>query len=156
MLQADLNILSEWCNTNKLYFNIDKCKVISFTRSRNPLLQVYRINNSQLCRVNDICDLGVIFDTTLSFNKHLINIISKSSSILGFITRNCKDFTNIDTLKTLFTLLVRTKLEYNSVVWCPYSKTQTQSLNNVQNRFLHFILFKCNIIREPHLSINHC
>lgn len=43
------------------------------------------------------------------------------------------------------------KLEYNSAVWSPYSNTNSL-LENVQNRFLCFMSFKCNIIHVPHLS----
>jgi len=46
--------------------------------------------------------------------------------------------------------LVRSKLEYNSTVWSPYLNTQIQCI--VQNRFLRFMSYKCNIIRVPHSS----
>lgn len=58
------------------------------------LIQAYHINKSSLIRVHDISDLGVIFDSTLSFNKHLLHTISKSSMVLGTIIRNYKDFAN--------------------------------------------------------------
>jgi len=65
--------------------------------------------------------------------------------ILGFIKNNCKDFTDPVALKTLFT-----SLEYNSAVWSSYIKYQIHSLDNIQNRFLRFLAFKCHITREPH------
>jgi len=37
LLQNDLIPLSEWSNLNKLPLNIDKCKVMFFTRSRSPI-----------------------------------------------------------------------------------------------------------------------
>lgn len=36
--------------------------------------------------------------------------------VLGIITRNCKDFTNPSVIKTLYTSLVRSKFEYNTVL----------------------------------------
>jgi len=45
--------------------------------------------------VYEISNLGVIFDSTLTYNKHLLYRM-----ILGFITRNYKDFTN-PVIKTL-------------------------------------------------------
>lgn len=45
LLQNYLNTLSAWCNSNKLQLNIDKCKVMSFTRSRSPIINDYTINN---------------------------------------------------------------------------------------------------------------
>lgn len=150
LLQNDLNILLDWCSINKLPLNIDKCKIISFTRSRDPFIVSYNISLSPLSRVHDISDLGVIFDSALTFNKHLLHTVRKASMILGFITRNCKDFTNPAVFKTLYTSLVRSKLEYNTVVWSPYLNYQSQCLDNIQNRFLRFMAFKCNLNRMPH------
>jgi len=125
---------------------------MSFTRSRNTILHTYSLRNHHLHRVNDFCDLGVIFESDLTFNHHIQHIINKSSSILGFITRNCKDFKNHKSLKILFMSLVRSKLKYNSTVSSPYLNTQIQCIENVQNRFLHFMSYKCNIIRVPYSS----
>jgi len=126
LLQNDLNILLDWCTINKLPLNIDKCKIISFNRSRDPLIASYNISQSPLSRVYDISDLGVIFDSALTYNKHLLHTVRKASMILGFITRNCKDFTNPAVFKTLYTSLVRSKLEYNTFVWSPYLNYQIQ------------------------------
>jgi len=121
LLQNDLNTLSAWCNFNKLPLNIDKCKVMSFTSwYRSPIINNHTINNIVLQRVFEICDLGVTFelnvDSTFSFNKHYLNITKKTSTTLGFINRTCKDFTNSDALKILYSSLVCSSLEYNSVV----------------------------------------
>jgi hypothetical protein len=78
-----------------------------------------------LLHVQDISDLGVIYDSTITYNKHLLHMVRKSSMILGFIRRNCKDFTNPAIYKTSYTTLVRSKLEYNTVVSLAYLNYQT-------------------------------
>ena len=94
------------------------------------------------------------FVILVSYSNQIFSLINTYNilSIIGFITRNCKDFKNQNTLKTLFTSLVRSKLEYNPVVWSPYLNTQIQCIENVQNCFLRFKSYKCNIIRVLHLS----
>ncbi|KAF0714886.1 Uncharacterized protein FWK35_00033244, partial [Aphis craccivora] len=96
---------------------------MSFIRSRSPIINdyTYTIDNIVLQRIFETCDLGVTFDSTFSFNKHYLNITKKASSTLGFINRICNDFTNPDALKILYSSLVRSTLEYNSVVWSPSS-----------------------------------
>jgi len=127
---------------------------MSFTKSRLPIINDYTINNIVLQRVFEIWDLGVTIDSTFSFNKHYLNITKTSSTILlGFINRTCKDFTNSNALKVLYFSLVRSSLEYNSVVWSPSSVVHIQSLEAIQNRFLRFISYKCNIPRKPHSQI---
>jgi hypothetical protein len=36
-IQSDLNKLSEWCERNSLILNVDKCKTITFSRTRYPV-----------------------------------------------------------------------------------------------------------------------
>lgn len=104
----DLNVFSDWCTNNKLHLNINKCKVISFSRTRDPFIVPYHIYSFPLLRVHEISDLGVIFNSTLTYNKPLSLTYRKSSMILSFITRNCKNFTNPVVIKILFTSLVHT------------------------------------------------
>lgn len=150
LLQNDLNRLSIWCKRNKLMLNVDKCKVMSFSRSRYPVIHNYYLDNILLNRVVENLDLGITFSSNLTFNKHYLNISKKSSSILGFISRTCKDFTNSFTLKILYFSLVRSILEYNSIIWSPSTNTHIQSLEGIQNRFLRFVSYKCNIPRQRH------
>lgn len=78
LLQNDLTTLFVWCNQNKWSLNIDKCKIMSFTRSRSSIINYYTIlYNIVLQHVFEICDLAVTFDSTLSFNKHYLNIKKK-------------------------------------------------------------------------------
>lgn len=90
LLQNDLNRLSVWCKNNKLLLNVDKCKVMTFSRSRNPVIHNYYLDNVLLNPVVENLDLGITFNSNLTFNKHYLNISKKSSSILGFISRTCK------------------------------------------------------------------
>lgn len=39
-LQNDLNLLNNWCVLNKLYFDIDKCKIMAF--SKKYVTQTYK------------------------------------------------------------------------------------------------------------------
>jgi Reverse transcriptase (RNA-dependent DNA polymerase) len=66
-VQMDLENVCEWCEMNKLYLNISKCKVITFSRARSTEYFDYSLNGLILERVNDIRDLGVV----LSFEKHI-------------------------------------------------------------------------------------
>lgn len=69
-LQFLLDSLSHWCLDNFLDLCDDKCSIISFSRSRQPILHNYFLNSSQPSRVHVIRDLGVTLDSKLSFNSH--------------------------------------------------------------------------------------
>lgn len=152
LLQDDLNRLSTWCTQNNLSLNINKCKIITFSKNRTPTLYNYYINNIKLDRVYLYKDLGIYFDPSLSFNDHYIYIQNKASSMLGFINRSCKDFVNPLALKSLYCSFVRSLLDYGSIVWSSQSIGATKSMESIQNRFLRIIQFRLCIERVPHSS----
>lgn len=129
--------------------NIKKCLIISFTRRPDRTFQffAYTMNNIPLARVNQIRDLGIIFDSKLSFCNHVNSIVSKASRALGFICRSLRNFTNIHTHKLLYYTYVRSSLEYGSVVWNPYYDSHTNTIESIQRKFTRILCYKFNIPR---------
>ena len=78
-------------------------------------------------KLNSINDLGVIFDSNLTFKDHMAQKISKAYSILGIIKRN---FIHMDesTFILLYKSMVRPHLEYANSVWCPYKQGDIKEL----------------------------
>lgn len=139
-LQALLDTFVNWCRKNKLVISIPKCHVMTFHRSKEPIIFDYRIDNSVLNRVDQVTDLGVILDAKLSFNAHYSSIISKANRQLGFVSRIAKDFTDPYCLKALYCSLVRPILENASVVWAPNDVTWNLRIERVQKRFIRLAL----------------
>jgi len=78
---------------------------------------IHENNTHLLHKLDSVNDLGVIFDSNLSFRDHISHKINKAYSILGIIKRN---FIYMESWTTRFLLLyksiVRPHLEYaNSV-----------------------------------------
>lgn len=105
----------------------------------------YKINSVELTRVSNVCDLGIHFDSKLTFNGHIEKIISASYKKLGFIIRNSKDFQNKDALRLLFISIIRSKLEYGAILWNPFYKYQKNNLEIIQKRFVKYCAFKFKI-----------
>lgn len=144
LLQNDLNKLSSWCQSNTLYLNIEKCIIMSFTRKKQTFEAVYDINNIALCRNYLITDLGIVCDPHLNFNSHIDYIASKSYSMLGFVKRLTKEFTDPYTLKTLYCSYVRSQLEHGSVIWNPCYDVHSRRLERIQKLFVRFALRNLN------------
>lgn len=68
-LQNQINLLQEWCHRNRLFLNISKCKIVTYSRKHISLNFPYSINII-LERTNIIKDLGVHFDYQVTFNYH--------------------------------------------------------------------------------------
>lgn len=139
-LQYLLNMFANWCEVNHMSLSIDKCFVVTFCRSTNPIHWEYKIGDTAIQRNEQVKDLGVLLDTKLSFNDHRSDIIDRANRQLGFIMRTTKEFTDVHCLKTLYTSLVRSILESSSVVWCPYQTTWIERLERIQRRFVRFAL----------------
>ena len=52
--------------------------------------------------------------------------------MLGLIKRICREFRDVSTLRTLYCTLVRSQLEYGSVVWSPFTARNITKLERVQ------------------------
>lgn len=142
-LQNDINTIVNWCSTNKLAINIAKCNAMSFTRRTESTFQFfnYNINNSTLNRVQHIKDLGINFDTKLSFESHIKCITKKAYRMIGFISRSLNHFVQLNTYKLLYFTYVRSNLEYCSPVWNPHYRSSIDMVEKVQRRFTR-IIFK--------------
>lgn len=141
-LQRDINEVLQWSEINNLKFNITKCYSVSYSRKKNPLHYDYNMNNVVLARVEEIQDLGVTFDSRLSFKTHILNITKKASRMYGFIVRNCRQFTKLDCIRLLFISYVRCILEYANIIWSPCYDTHKLAIERVQSRFLRYLYYK--------------
>ena len=141
-LQQCLNAINSWCNSNNLTLNTSKCKVVRYNRRLTEIHHTYTIDTTPLEIVPVLKDLGVTFDTALTFKQHITSITTSSLKLWGFIMRTCKDFRNTDSSRALYYSLVRSKLEYASIVWNPYYKVDILCIEKVQRRYLKFMYFK--------------
>ena len=84
-LQADLDVLANWCEANQMLFNYDKCHLISFGRKRsNTSLNIL---GQPLSRVNQEKDLGVILKWSIN-SIHFTTACRKANFMLSLIKRN--------------------------------------------------------------------
>jgi hypothetical protein len=82
--------------------------------------------------------LAVIISSDLKWNSHISKVVKKANSTLGFIRRNLKHCP-ITCRKTAYQALVRSSLEYSSIVWDPYHTKDVERLEKVQRQAARFI-----------------
>lgn len=97
-------------------------------------------------------DLGIVFNSDLNFHSHTEMMCCEALKTLGFVTRISKEFKLSSSLKTKHSLLIGPFpihiLEYASVLWDPYTVTDSCQLDRVQRRFLSCTAF-VSIIKHP-------
>jgi hypothetical protein len=65
LLQSDLDNLSSWSKIWDMDFNKSKCTIVSFARKQHPITQSYTLNGSELRRVNEQKDLGILITSSM-------------------------------------------------------------------------------------------
>ena len=138
--QEDHDKLHQWSQRNRMDFNTKKCTIMRISGKQVPFTNGVHMNDTVLEEVKEIKDLGILTDCSLSWNSHTDMITAKANRMLGLIKRTCKDLKDTATLKTLFCSLVRSNLEYCSVVWSPFTKRNIDKLERIQRRATKFIL----------------
>ncbi|CAB4001946.1 Hypothetical predicted protein [Paramuricea clavata] len=73
-----LTSLECWSHDNNLDFDQSKCKVLTITRKRTPLVHVYHMNSKELLRVDKEKGLGVCVSTNFSWDVHIHTITDLS------------------------------------------------------------------------------
>lgn len=149
-IQQNLDKIYLWSIKNKLNFNIDKCFVLSFSRKKTHFNYEYMMNKRALARVWEMRDLGVIFDTQLTFRSHINDITKRASRMYGFIVRNCKEL-DVVCVRTLYFSYVRSILEYCSIIWSPCYENHKCSIEKIQNKFLRYLHYKEAGLYQMHI-----
>lgn len=151
-LQNDIDQLFNWCRTNGLELNINKCYVMSTTRKLTPNVHLfnYNINSAPLIRVDAFKDLGVTFDSKHTFEEHVKSMCTRSFKTLGFIARSLYKFKNLGTYTALYSMYVRSSLEYCSPIWSPHYVTYVDQIERVQKRFTRKIFTKFHYPNEKY------
>ena len=142
ILQENFTVINDWCKANFMSLNILKCKCITYSRKlcRNKIIFDYGIDGTNLLRCTVMNDLGVLIDEKVNLNEYVDVITNKARKMLGFIKRQGKSFHDPYVIKALYCSLVRPILEYCSVVWMPFTKTQIDKVESIQKQFLLFAL----------------
>jgi len=110
-------------------------------RSVNPD-PVLLLNGTPIAVVEQVKFLGLIFDKQLSFIPHLHYLKQKCLKAPNFlrVVSSTEWGTDEKTLLHLYCALIRSKLDYASVVYGSARKSYLQMLEPIQNHALHLCL----------------
>jgi len=143
-MQSDIANVIEYCTSHNLLLNISKTQpiIISTPRFLNKLnsqgVPQLTINNCVVPYFNSVNNLGLIFDSTLSWNDHCIKIAQKVFSTLAQLRRNFS-YLPIKVRKLLVTSLVFSNFDYGSVLLTDLSVVNNIRLQRMQNACVRFI-----------------
>ena len=138
ILNHDLDIITKWSKQWLVTFNAAKTEVLYFGNQQAPLLT---FNGTILDVADTHKHLGLTFSDDCKWHKHINNIISSASKLLG-IMRKLKFTVRRKTLYQIYLSFLRPILEYASVVWdnCTlYEKDKLEKNSNRSGKNCHWI-----------------
>lgn len=141
LIQEDLDRIEGWCRLNHMQLNVQKCSHIRFSRKKQSDSISYSIKGAVLNTVTEVRDLGVIMDDNMNFRRHIDGIVTKSARLLGFLKRSSRGFKLVRTKIILYNALVRSHLEFASVVWNPFYAVQSQRVESIQRAFTKHLAY---------------
>uniref|UniRef100_A0A0K8RDD4 Putative reverse transcriptase n=1 Tax=Ixodes ricinus TaxID=34613 RepID=A0A0K8RDD4_IXORI len=70
-----------WCSDNLSVVNSDDTKIMTMCRKHKIMSYMYLLGYTSIQRVQRIRDLGVYFDSYLSFSYHVNQIVTSASQL---------------------------------------------------------------------------
>ena len=134
-LQNDLIELEKWADKWGMRFNAKKCYIMSIN---NRSTHFYSLNNHILKQVEENPYLGLTLTENLKWSSHITKITKKANSTIGFLRRNLKSCPQ-DCRKSAYISLVRSVLDYGSIIWDPYLSRDIEKLERVKRQAARFI-----------------
>jgi hypothetical protein len=157
-LQNDLDALEEWSGKWHMLFNVEKCKIMEFSKSGKSIYANADFfmgkpgARSALKFVETEKDLGVTFSRNLKFSAHVKTQANRASAILGQLKRTFR-FWTIETCRNLYCAFVRPHLEYAAPAWSLTSKKDLRTLESVQRRATKLVPRLKNWSYEDRLAV---
>lgn len=138
-LQNGIDHFLNWCKVNRLEINHDKCKIITFTRKRKPIIYDYKIDGVKIKRVSEIMDLGVLFDKECRLTSHKEYISNRAKITLKFVIRQSQYFGK-SIIRILYQAMVRSLLEFASPIWSPLYMVHKTQVESAPKQIVLFLL----------------
>ena len=132
----DLKLISPWAYQWKMLFNPDPTKQateVCFSRKRdNVPHEPLTFNNNKIRSAPAQKYLGIILDSKLDFNQHIVDKINKCNKIIGTMRRLSMTLSR-KILLTIYKSFVRPLLDYADIIYDkPYNESFKEKLEAVQ------------------------
>ena len=143
-LQSNLNhhasCLIDWCKSNKLTINPQKCHVLLISPKLNKTSTdfVVKLDDSFIKAENCVKCLSILINSNLNFHFQLEEIENKLSKSLEIVYK-LKPILPLIALLKLYYSMVHSHLLYGLVVWGINFSFLSKKLNSIQNKAVKLI-----------------
>ena len=135
-LNRDLESIDNWCCQWQMKLNATKTKTLLVSRSRTsqPVHGDLILGGCSLSVSDSLKILGIRFDSKLTFEAHIRDVVASASRSLGIMRRANAIFGSADVLKCCFLSYVLSGLEYCAPVWASSAVSHLRLLDRIVHR----------------------
>lgn len=137
-VQGEIDKVAEWGFDWGFRFSIDKTKTVFFTRKRIQEDKKLRLYGREIERLSSFKFLGVTLDSRLTFAEHIRKVEGKCKKVVNVM--RCltgKEWgASCSSLKSIYVALIRSVLDYGSIVVGAAAKSLIKRLEVVQTQAL--------------------
>ena len=141
-LSSLLSDIKLWMTQRKLMLNEAKTDLIIIKGNNRPVIDQHfgflTFGGSQIYPCDKVKNVGMMFDSKLSFEAHINNVVKKCN----YHIRNLytlKSYLDNDTLLTLVHSLITSNIDYCNVLFYGISKKYVGKLQRIMNRAVRLI-----------------
>jgi hypothetical protein len=150
LMNAALQKIYQWSNSNELVLNPSKTKVMLFTTKTNhPNLNIY-LNGNLIEKVSQYKYLGLWFQDNLKFTKHITELTSTLSKSNGLIY-SLKTILPLKTLKNLYYSFTYPHLLLHILAWGGSLPSLIKPLKISQNNIIRNLSHNIEGVRTTKL-----
>jgi hypothetical protein len=135
-LQSDLDRVSDWSITWQMPLNLEKCFIMALGHTPPPSYP-FHIRDSVLSECKAITQLGILLTSDLRWTAHIQAVSSKALKLTRQLHKALPS-PDPQTVKQLYTALIRPITEYASVTCPPTTVANTTLLEDVQRRAIRW------------------
>ena len=153
-MQQYLDNICSWTENNLMVLNDTKSKYIIFNRAQADFNTRLKLNNTNIDQVQEVRLLGVLLSDDLKFGKNTQDICKRGFARISMITKLKFVGVPIIDLIDVYTLFVRSLLEYCCVTWhSSLTIAQADDIERVQRTSLKVILGEAYMDYESALDL---
>ena len=151
VINKELKKLDTWLIVNRLSLNIAKTNFLVFHPYNKPIKQriTLKIHKKAISESAYIKYLGIMIDSTLTWNIHIDKISKTISRSIGLLYK-IRPFVNNKILKMLYYSLVYPHLNYVTEAWGSADPTYLNRILILQKRIVRMLTF--NDLRQQDFS----
>lgn len=141
-LQRAILLVEAWADRTGFSFSAAKTSAILFTRKRNPTaIPILSLNNEQIRFSEEVRFLGVTLDNKLSWKPHIRSIRTSCTPALNLLRTLTRTSWGADrkSMLLIYRALVRSKLDYASIVYSSANQTDLQLLDSIHHTGLRIV-----------------